>query len=227
MQAILVARDHDEREIVTFILRHTGLSVATTQDLQRVATNWLERPADIIIVSASEVAELKTAVTAVRDVTGVPLLLLAEAMGERQLCTLLEAGVDLVLTRPVAPRVLAHYVKALLRRAGGVPSFVLPSLSLQEIELDPATRTVTVTGQEAQRLTQLEFRLLYVLMTNRDQVVPSENIVERVWGYSGEGNRELVRGLISRVRRKVEPDPDDPRFIQTVPGTGYMFTLEP
>jgi DNA-binding response OmpR family regulator len=63
-------------------------------------------------------------------------------------------------------------------------------------------------------------------MTNRDHVVPTEIIVERVWGYTGDGNRDLVRGLISRVRRKIEPNPDSPRYIETIPGTGYRFSLE-
>jgi DNA-binding response OmpR family regulator len=96
-------------------------------------------------------------------------------------------------------------------------------LDLVDIALNPATRTVVVAGQEPQRLTQLEFRLLYVLMTNREQVVPTEIIIERVWGYSGEGSRDLVRGLVSRLRRKVEPNPENPKFIQTIPGTGYCF----
>ncbi len=227
MQAILVTRDNDEREILNLILRHTGLAVATTQELERVAVNWLERPADIIVVSVGEGRELAKSIEAVRAVTEVPLLIIAEPLEERHLCDLLQAGADLVLSRPVAPRVLAQYARTLLRRAGGVPTFVLPQLDLDEIQLDPATRTVTVDGQEPQRLTQLEFRMLYVLMTNRDHVVPAEIIVERVWGYTGEGNRDLLRGLISRVRRKVEPNPDSPRFIQTIPGTGYRFSLDP
>lgn len=227
MQAILVTRDHDERELLTFVLRHAGLAVATTQELQRVAANWLERPADVVVVSTGDSQGLEEAVAALRAVTQAPLIIIAEHPQERQLCALLQAGADLVLSRPVSPRVLGQYTRTVLRRAGSVPSFVLSELDLEEIKLNPAIRTVTVAGREPQRLTQLEFRLLYVLMTNRDHVVPTDIIVERVWGYTGEGNRDLVRGLVSRVRRKVEPNPDSPRFIQTIPGTGYRFSLEP
>jgi two-component system response regulator MtrA len=56
--------------------------------------------------------------------------------------------------------------------------------------------------------------------------LPTEVIVERVWGYSGEGNRELVRGLISRLRHKIEHNPNQPRLIETLPGIGYRFSLE-
>lgn len=226
MQAILVTRDSEEREILSLLLRHSGFAVATTQELHRVAANWLERPADIVVVSISDTLGLQEALEAVRAVTEVPVLLITEAIQERQLCQLLESGADLVLFRPLSPRVLSQYTRTLLRRSGGLPSFAIPHLDLKAIQLDPATRTLTVAGQEPQRLTQLEFRLLYVLMTNREHVVPVDIIVERVWGYTGEGNRDLVRGLVSRVRRKVEPNPDHPRFIHTIPGTGYRFSLE-
>jgi DNA-binding response OmpR family regulator len=96
-------------------------------------------------------------------------------------------------------------------------------LSTAGLTLDPTTRVVEVSGKAKQRLTQLEFRLLYTLMINRRQVIPTETIVERVWGYTGQGDRDLVRGLVSRLRVKIEADPRDPRYILTVPGIGYSF----
>jgi DNA-binding response OmpR family regulator len=225
MQAILVARDPDERELVTYLLRHAGLAVATTPELQRVAAKWLERPADIIVVAVDSEGELAADIAAVRAVTQVPLLVLSEPLTEVAHCDLLTAGADLVLIRPVAPRILTQYTRTLLRRGAAVPPFLLSPLDLAAIQLDPATRTVAVGDKEPQRLTQLEFRLLYVLMTNREHVVPVEAIVERVWGYTGDGNRDLVRGLVSRLRRKIEPSPELPRFIQTIAGVGYRFSL--
>jgi DNA-binding response OmpR family regulator len=226
MQAILVTRDQDEREILSFILRHAGLAVATTQELRRVTANWLERPADIIVVSTGDVCGLEEDVAAMRAITQVPLLILTEAPGEKLLCALLQAGADLILSRPVSPRILTQYTRTLMRRARAAPAFTLLQFDLGEITLNPATRTVAVAGQDPRRLTQLEFRLLHVLMANRDHVVPTEIIVERVWGYTGEGNKDLVRGLVSRLRRKIESNPDAPRFIHTIPGTGYRFSLD-
>jgi DNA-binding response OmpR family regulator len=142
------------------------------------------------------------------------------------LCELLRKGADVILSRPVSPKVLMAHMGALIRRSAAVPTFVLPTLALDKIMLDPSTRTVLVRGEEPRRLTQLEFRLLYTLMTNRGQVIPVEVIVERVWGYSGEGNQDLVRGLISRLRRKVEADPNSSHFIETIPGVGYRFKVD-
>jgi DNA-binding response OmpR family regulator len=138
-------------------------------------------------------------------------------------CVLLENGADLVVVRPFSARLLIAQIRALLRRIGGVPVFSLPTLSLSGLTLDPATRTVQVEGQSPRRLTHLEFRLLYTLMIHCGQVLPTDTIVERVWGYSGEGDRDLVRGLISRLRAKVEVDPHNPHYILTVPGIGYSF----
>jgi DNA-binding response OmpR family regulator len=226
MQTILVAHDAEEREILTFVLRHGGLAVANAPALDRVAARWMQRPADLIVVAWDGAHEpMLEAIAAVRAVTQVPLLLICDSLGETAACELLQTGADLVLARPVGPRLLAQYARTLLRRAHAIPAFRTPPLDVGRVRLDPASRTVAVTGHEPQRLTQLEYRLLYVLMSNREHVVPVEVIVERVWGYSGDGNRDLVRGLVSRLRRKIELEPDMPRIIETIPGTGYRFSL--
>ena len=63
-----------------------------------------------------------------------------------------------------------------------------------------------------------------MLMTHPGQIINNEAIVENVWGFKGEGNRELVRGLVQRLRAKVEPDPKKPTYIVTDPGVGYTFS---
>ena len=147
-------------------------------------------------------------------------------MYKRQHYALLDAGTDIVIQRPFSARLLVSQMRALLRRSGGVPLVALPALSLSGLTLDPATHSVCLQDLPPRRLTHLEFRLLYTLMVHRGQVLPTDIIVQRVWGYAEEsGSRELVRGLISRLRSKVEPDPRLPRFIRTFPGVGYSFEV--
>ena len=134
-----------------------------------------------------------------------------------------EAGADLVSIRPYSVRVLLAQIRATLRRSSGIPFFTLPTLTQQDVQLDPSNRTVQVGEQEPKRLTHLEFRLLYTLMTHVGQIIPTEQIVEHVWGYAGEGNRELVRGLVQRLRSKVEANPREPQYIITEMGIGYYF----
>jgi DNA-binding response OmpR family regulator len=121
---------------------------------------------------------------------------------------------------------LQIYVRNLARRGGTVPFFSLPTLQHGELRLDPATREVSVGENLPQHLTQLEFRLLYTLMTHAGQTLPAETLVEYVWGYEGEGNRELVRGLIQRLRSKVDHNPQGPRYIINEPGIGYRFEIK-
>jgi DNA-binding response OmpR family regulator len=226
MQIMVIAADQNEKEIIAFVLRKAGLAVASSSDHQRVLKNWTEHPADLMVVASSEDRAPIRIVEEVRAVTQIPLLMIADQISEKNRCDLLQNGADIVLDRPVSAQVLTAQTQALLRRSAAVPSFVLPTLDLNEITLDPSARTVTLSGKETRRLTQLEFRLLYTLMTNRGQVVPLDVLVERVWGYTGGGNRDLVRGLVSRLRRKIEPDPEKAHFLETVPGVGYRFAAD-
>jgi DNA-binding response OmpR family regulator len=221
MYAMLLAENADERAVLSLVLQRAGLAVTTAHDLERAMKTWLDRPADLIVLALGD--DPLAAVRHTRTETPVPLVLVVNPLEEGSHFSLLDAGADLVISRPFSARLLIAQVQALMRRAGTVPLFSLPALSQAGLTLDAANRTVDVAGHRSRRLTHLEFRLLYTLMTHRGQVLPAEVIVERVWGYSGRGDKELVRGLVSRLRSKVEPEPRSPQYIRTVPGVGYSF----
>jgi DNA-binding response OmpR family regulator len=222
MYALLLATDIDESAILSLVLQRAGLAVTTAKDIDGAIKSWPERPADLILVALDE-GDPHERVHKMRAEAVVPLIILVNSADEELHFALYEAGADLVVTRPFGARLLIAQARALLRRAGGVSLLSLPTLQANALTLDPASRTVEVDGQPSRRLTHLEFRLLYTLMLHRGQVLPTETIVERVWGYSGQGDRELVRGLISRLRSKVEADPRKPMYILTVPGIGYTL----
>jgi DNA-binding response OmpR family regulator len=202
------------------------MAVNKARNLERTLKMWLERPADLILLALSQPGPIEQ-VQAVRAVAPVPLVVIVDSISEALYIDLLENGADLVVSRPFSARSLIALIRALRRRAGSVPMFSLPMLELSGLSLDPSTRTVEVRGKIPQRLTHLEFRLFYTLMIHGGQVLPTETIVERVWGYNGGGDRDLVRGLISRLRSKVEDDPRNPFYILTVPGVGYSFRSDP
>lgn len=222
MYALLIADDLDDVAIFSMVLQRAGLAVSTAKELEPAMQNWVERPADIILVALPDRLP-RTVVQRVRQEALVPLILVLKGPDESLHLDLLRMGADLVVVPPFSAKLLIAQIEVLLRRAGNVPSFALPTLSVGALTLDPSTRMIEAPGKVKQRLTQLEFRLLYTLMMNREQVIPTETIVERVWGYSGQGDRDLVRGLVSRLRVKVEADPRRPRYILTVPGIGYSF----
>jgi len=224
MQALLFCQHNDESAALTAILQQAGFSVRSLSDLERAIEAWPEQPSDLILITLYQGEESAlTYVKQMRAHTATPMVVLVDSVSEDFQVQLLEGGADLVVDKPYSVRLLLGQIRALLRRSAGVPFFSLPTLEQGDLSLDPGSRTVVVEGGQPTHLTQLEFRLLYTLMTHSGQVLPAENIVEHVWGYSGEGNRQLVRGLVQRLRSKVEPDTRNPRYILTEPGVGYRF----
>lgn len=224
MYAMLLVQNSDERAVLSLVLQRAGLAVTSANELERAMKTWLDRPADLILLAIA--GDPSANVQRVRAETEVPLIVIVDSVDEDTHYALLQGGADLVVPRPFSARLLIAQVQTLVRRAGSVPLFSLPTLSQAGLTLDAAARTVQVAGKAPRRLTHLEFRLLYALMSHRGQILPTEIIVERVWGYSGRGDKELVRGLVSRLRAKIEPEPRAPCYILTVPGVGYSFNPE-
>jgi DNA-binding response OmpR family regulator len=220
MYALLIAQNADEAAVLSLVLQRAGLAVSVANDLQSAVQTWPQRPADLIVLAVD--GDLIAHTRSLRATTEVPVIVVG-LTGEEAHCEVLRAGADMVVQRPFSARLLIAQVRALMRRAGGVQLFSLPSLDLAGLTLDPATRSVQLAGRSSRRLTHLEFRLLYTLMIHRGQVLTPETIVERVWGYGGRGDKELVRGLVRRLRAKVEPEPGTPHYILTSPGVGYSF----
>jgi DNA-binding response OmpR family regulator len=221
MYALLVASNADERAVLSLALQRAGVAVTTATELERAMNSWQERPADLVLaaVGSDSVEDVRR----VRTETEVLLVMVVENASEEMQYDLLENGADLVVCRPFSARLLIAQLRALLRRAGNVPLSSLFTLNMANLTLDPAARTVQVLGRPPRRLTHLEFRLLYTLMIHPGQILSPDLIVERVWGYSDQGDKDLVRGLVSRLRAKVESEPRSPRYILTLPGIGYSF----
>jgi DNA-binding response OmpR family regulator len=228
MQAFLIASGDDEASVLRLLLQKGGFTVQTAASLDDLANAWPEDPLDLILISIPESddnlpAEIKT----LRQHSAVPFLMISDPLPENHLVDLLDAGIDLLVIRPYGIRELQAQVRALMRRTQGTSLFHQPSLTQAEVTLDPSERTVAVGDKPPIRLTHLEFRLLHTLLTNPGQIIPSDTLVEYVWGYSGDGNRDLVRGLVQRLRTKMEPDPHNPRYIVNAPGIGYSFQAKP
>lgn len=227
MQALLISPSPDETPVLTIILQKAGFSVHANKELSQTDEAWSKRPTDFILISPLQVNEsLIKQVRQLRMHTAVPIMLISDTDVEEIKVELLESGVDCIIERPYGVRTLIAQIKAIARRTAGTSFFNQPSLTQGEITLDPSNRTAKVKDGSAIHLTRLEFRLLHTLISNPGQVIPSENLVEFVWGYSGEGDRELVRGLVQRLRSKIEPDPKNPRYIHNELGVGYYFVGE-
>lgn len=226
MEAVVIDRSPEQRDFLAFVLRQAGLNVSQKTDVASTIETWDDQPAALIILVLMDVRNAIDDIKTLRKLAEVPIIALGESLMESEAVELLHAGADLAFCLPIGPLLLSAYCHVLLRRTRTTTTLTTPILDLGLIELNSSTRMVRVEGKPPQRLTQLEFQLLYVLMTNRGLAIPTDVLVERVWGFSERGNRELVRGLVSRLRAKIEHDPTSPAFIHTIPGVGYLFDLE-
>jgi two-component system response regulator MtrA len=226
MRILIISDDSDSAELLTLIFRQAGLMAVTTlrTSLEGALAAYSKEAPDTVFIDAGggsfEPLEL---CRALRMEATTPLILSSPRTDEEYILQAYDSGIDEYLVKPFSPRILAAKVKVLLKRARSLPLASVSNLMADDIELSPERRTVRLPGQSEIGLTNLEFRLLYCLMSNQGRVVPTETIVERVWGYSGEADYRLVKGLVRRLRRKVEADTKQPRYIKTIPGVGYAF----
>ncbi|MEZ4641294.1 MAG: response regulator transcription factor [Chloroflexota bacterium] len=132
----------------------------------------------------------------------------------------LEMGADDYVTKPFSPRQLVARIQAVLRRAGKAQ--VTAVAQVGDLFLDSGRREVRVGQSVVVTLTRLEAKLLHYFMVNVGHVLTNEAIIAYVWGPEG-GDRDMVRQLVRRLRRKIEPDAANPLYIETVSGVGYSL----
>jgi DNA-binding response OmpR family regulator len=133
----------------------------------------------------------------------------------------LRLGADDYVVKPFSPAELVARVDAVLRRVDNSPQLEEP-IAFDDLELDPVARRVTVRGQEAQ-LTAREYDLLLHFVRHPGQVFSRDQLMDTVWQYSFYTDTSTVTVHVRRLRAKIEEDPSNPRWLQTVWGVGYRF----
>ncbi|RLC67760.1 MAG: DNA-binding response regulator [Chloroflexi bacterium] len=158
-----------------------------------------------------------------REVSNVPVIMLTVRADEEDKVRGLELGADDYVTKPFGARELVSRVKAVLRRTQGPTT---PDDAILQIDdrlaVDYNSREVIVEGERI-KLRPTEFRLLYHLIENAGWVVPHETLLAKVWGYEYREEIQYLRLYVTYLRKKIEPDPSDPRYILTERGVGYRF----
>jgi DNA-binding response OmpR family regulator len=158
----------------------------------------------------------------------VPILMLTAWSEESDKVLGLESGADDYLTKPFGVRELVARVRALLRRSSSARAQQESDKERTEpilaagLSIDPARRQVRL-GDHGVDLTALEFEMLHLLASRRGLVFSREMLLERVWKNDRHVTERSVDTLVKRIRHKIEPDPDNPRYILTVWGAGYKF----
>jgi two-component system, OmpR family, response regulator MtrA len=150
----------------------------------------------------------------------VPIIMLTAKTGTSDIVLGLEAGADDYVTKPFEISELIARIRAVLRRVS--ETLIEGKVNIGDLEVDPPAFKAWKRGEQLS-LTATEFRLLLELVRHRGQVLTREVLLDRVWNYEYLGDSRLVNMAVKRLREKIEDDPGNPRFIETVRGVGYRL----
>ena len=226
-KVLIVSNQQTTGPLWVFSLQQQKLNVA----LEAVPANTLARceveSPDLIILDINQSEELTLElIKTLRAEMVTVIVLLTPARSEAYVIEAYKAGVDDCMLKPVSPSLFQAKIKVWLRRSGSLLTDALNPLKVGTLQLFPSERMVFMANGSATRLTNLELRLLYYLMSRPGQTVAIEDLNQRVWGYADEADNTMLKNVVYRLRRKIESDPANPLIIQTVSGVGYKLISE-
>ena len=222
MKALIVDDDRVLADLVAFTLRRDGFEVTQAHDGEMALRRWADEQPDLIILDVNMPKLDGFAVCRrIREEADTPIILLTVRGEEDDIVRGLALGADDYIVKPFSPRQLVARAQAVLRRVGKTPAPAIRQVG--ELTLDPSRRELRLGEGEAITLTPLENRLLDYLMINAGQILTIETLINHIWGAEG-GDRDMLRQLVRRLRSKIEPNPAQPIYIETVPGLGYGLT---
>lgn len=219
----VVCDRRDTAPVWGYILRQQGLTVILETSLDKAVDRWTTEMPDLVVIDIDVSHEERMALyQKFRAVSVAPILLFLPAYHETEILQAYEAGVDEVVVKPISPAIFLAKIMAWMRRSWTVPTAELAQVKAGKHRLDPGRRClINPDGMEI-RLTNLEFRLLHLLMSRPGHVFSAEDIIEALWGGYGNGDQVLLKNVVYRLRKKIEADTSRPVFLQTWQ-RGYCF----
>jgi len=223
MRALIVDDDRVLADLVAFTLQREGFQVVKAYNGEMALKLWAEDRPELVVLDVNlPDSDGFTLCRRMRQEADTPIIMLTVRGDDDDVIQGLELGADDYVQKPFSPRQLVARIQAVLRRAG--KATVPVARQVGDLTLDFSRRQVKIgAGETTISLTSLEAKLLDYLMLNAGQVLTTSSIIDHVWGPGG-ADRDMLRQLIYRLRRKIEPDPANPQYIETISGLGYGLT---
>ncbi|HZC04697.1 MAG TPA: response regulator transcription factor [Ktedonobacterales bacterium] len=224
-QRILVAEDETAlRDFVSRNLRARGYTVSEAGNgLEALALWERENPHLVVLDIMMPRMDGLEVCRRIRERSNAPIIALTALDAEADKVAALDLGADDYLTKPFGVEELLARVRAAMRRAQWQGGMSEPGAQwFGSLMIDLEGRVVRRDDTEV-RLTPTEFSLLEQLVTHAGKVLTHRQLLQRVWGPEYGDEAEYLRVYVQRLRRKIEPEPTNPRFVLTEPGVGYRF----
>jgi two-component system, OmpR family, alkaline phosphatase synthesis response regulator PhoP len=222
-QRILVVED--DLSILTGLsmnLRIEGYEVLQAQDGRAGLAKALDESPDLMVldIMLPELNGYELIKELRRRGRDTPVVMLSAKSMERDKILGLDLGADDYVVKPFGLQELLARIKAVLRRR--YPPTGTPPVTFGDVEVDLVARTVARAGKPVE-LTAQEFKLLAHFLAQPGRTFTREELLSGAWGFDYEGSARTVDNFMRQLRLKLEPDPEDPRYFQTIRGLGYRF----
>jgi len=225
MAVILVVDDEEPiQELLKFNLEKEGYEVITADDGPEALKTIEEKHPDLVVLDimlpGMNGLEVCTQLRMNPRFSDLPVIMLTAKGEEIDKVLGLEIGADDYITKPFSPRELLARIRARLRRLK--PAEGGNELLRGDLRMDLERFSVSIRGEYVE-LTPKEFELLHVLAAHPGKVYSRDELLERVWGYEYTGDTRTVDVHVRHLRQKVEKDPSNPEYIETLRGIGYRL----
>jgi DNA-binding response OmpR family regulator len=225
MSARILVADDDPKQtgLIRLYLEREGHSVLTVHNGRAALEQFRSRKPDLVVLDVMmPLVDGLDVCRILRAESSVAILLVTARSTEEDLLLGLDLGADDYLTKPVSPRELAARVRALLRRSGIASPGHQRVLRVGAVEVDAGRFEVRVRGEPV-TLTAKEFGILELLAGEPGRVFTRGEIINRTFGFDYDVSERTVDAHVVNLRRKIEVDPSEPRYVQTVYGRGYRM----
>ena len=226
MKTVLVV--DDEPKIVQLTrdyLEHAGFRVASASDGKEALASFRRDAPDLVVLDLGlPTLDGLDVARAIRKSSNVPIVMLTGRGDETDRVAGLELGADDYVTKPFSPKELVARVRAVLRRSE-LASNPADVVRAGDVTLDVSRLSVKVKDRGVE-LTPTEFQLLHALARSPGRVFTRAQLLDAVHGVAFESYERAIDAHVKNIRRKLEPDPREPRYLLTVHGVGYRFADE-
>jgi two-component system KDP operon response regulator KdpE len=223
---VLVVDDEPQiTRVLKTVLSSHGYQVRTAAEGESALTNFREWSPELVITDLymphMDGVEL---CRRIREVSAVPIIVLSVKGEEKSKVEALDSGADDYVTKPFGMDELMARVRAALRRSGSASRTEgdVGSFDAGDFRVDMDSRRVHTRGREV-RLTPKEFDLFVYMAKHPNRVLTHAALLEAVWGQASQEQPEYLRVFMGQLRKKLEPDPSNPRYLVTEPWVGYRF----
>ena len=220
MDKLLLVEDDSTliRMLISF-LASENFQVSSATGQREASVSMKSDSPDLALVDISLAEGNGFAVCTEAKELGIPVIFLTASSDEFSVVTGLDMGADDYISKPFRPRELVSRIRSVLRRTQKRQNCI----SLGDLRIDLDKGSVTRNGTDI-FLSALEYRLLLTFLNNRGQILTRSQLLEEIWDCAGDFvNDNTLTVYIKRLREKIEPDPQEPRYIRTVRGLGYRL----